>query len=212
MSKNRPVSNRVYTTLEVYELDLPDSPNLLFYVKDGSYDKSVVQTSHITDEELLANADFGNLRWYYLRTTSEWIPVFLLCSPTTELDKVVRVEPSLSPYDEGWLFAYPEYAHRAQYPSVAGNGEEKVLVAAVNRKTSDEVQRAVDRDFTYEVTFRKVIDNDSTQGVRIFFRDEATMRAFVDERTLPSGDVFAEESITQVCSRRIGMTYDKKLG
>lgn len=36
----------------------------------------MIQTSHVTDEELVKNELFSNSLWKYIRETSEWIPIF----------------------------------------------------------------------------------------------------------------------------------------
>ncbi len=69
----RPVRNVVYTAAEVYALELDDSPSLGFRWRDR---QACVQTSHVTDVQLLSVPGFADTRWRYLRTTHEWIPVF----------------------------------------------------------------------------------------------------------------------------------------
>ena len=68
----KPTPHKTYTFEQVCNLDLLDSPCLLV---DGV---SPVQNSHFILEDLLDDEAWRNSRWVYLRTTSEWIPVFEL--------------------------------------------------------------------------------------------------------------------------------------
>ena len=83
-----PQRGRVYTTAELYKLELDDAPALI------CIDRSGVQNAHLSDEELLSVPGFAALRWAYAYRTSEWIPVFYLCPGQDEaLRACVDVEP-----------------------------------------------------------------------------------------------------------------------
>lgn len=92
-----PVRGCAYTTKQVLEtLFLKDSPSLCFF-KDGQM--SVIQTSHLDEEELLSVPGMAALQWRYIRTTFEWIPVFQAVSDADVL-ACVDTEPSVDPYAE----------------------------------------------------------------------------------------------------------------
>lgn len=55
------------------ELALTDSPHLGFRYAGKS---GVIQTSHVTLEQLLSVPGLSETQWQYVRTTSEEIPVF----------------------------------------------------------------------------------------------------------------------------------------
>lgn len=71
---NYPKRNVEYTMREVYALDLDDTPHFGFYYQDH---KTVIQNSHLTQEEFLSVPGLAKTKWTYVRTTNEWIPVFL---------------------------------------------------------------------------------------------------------------------------------------
>lgn len=69
-----PKRDNIYTLREICEmLKLDDSPSLNFVCRgvDG-----VIQTSHVTEEQLLTVPGFAETKWRYVRTTIEWIPIF----------------------------------------------------------------------------------------------------------------------------------------
>lgn len=67
-----PVRNQNYTLHEILNsLRLPDSPFLLIDEQNNC-----IQSSHITQEELLQVPGISGTRWRYVRTTHEWIPLF----------------------------------------------------------------------------------------------------------------------------------------
>ena len=70
----RPQPNAVYTTAQILQLlELSDTPHLRFYCAE--YDEiAVVQTGHVTYEQLLAVPGFADLKWTYQYTTREDIP------------------------------------------------------------------------------------------------------------------------------------------
>lgn len=69
-----PKRGQQYTLLQIMkDLYLRDSPHLCIDVEgvDG-----VMQTSHLTEEELLSVDKIGDTNWQYVRETDEWIPIF----------------------------------------------------------------------------------------------------------------------------------------
>ncbi len=73
--KNLPKTNAVYSTLQVEtELKLLDSPFLRVQYKGNYYP---IQTSHLIPEDsYLKNAEIAALKWKYIKTTAECIPLF----------------------------------------------------------------------------------------------------------------------------------------
>lgn len=82
MALPRPVRGNVYTSKEVFGLYLLDGPFFLFWHND---EKCVIQTSHLSEEDLLKVPGFSELQWKYIKTTDEWIPVFEAVSDTDVL-------------------------------------------------------------------------------------------------------------------------------
>jgi hypothetical protein len=66
----------LYTLEQVYALDLPDSPFLRVKLSNGQI--APIQTSHLTDKELLSVLpDFKETWWRFQRITREYIPLFM---------------------------------------------------------------------------------------------------------------------------------------
>lgn len=108
----KPQRGATYTTREVLSLELLDSPHFGFCI-DGR--RTVIQNSHCSDEELLAQPGMADVRWEYIRTTDEWIPVFRAVDDAAVL-AVVDVEPSRYQYDdEGSMWVTPKGLPREQY-------------------------------------------------------------------------------------------------
>ncbi len=110
----RPQPNAVYTTAQILQLlELSDTPHLRFYCAE--YDEiAVVQTGHVTYEQLLAVPGFADLKWTYQYTTREDIPLFFAVD-ASEVLKCVDVAPP-SPaayYEEPWVT--PKGLPREQY-------------------------------------------------------------------------------------------------
>lgn len=98
----------IYTLRDILEkLQLDDSP---FLYCDGG----VIQTSHVTNEQLLSVPGMAETRWEYLRTTSEWIPLFLSVdsSGTVPVDVEPNTDPDAKP---GSLWITPRGFPRKQY-------------------------------------------------------------------------------------------------
>jgi hypothetical protein len=80
MNKLRyPVRGQTYTYREIASLTLEDSPHLCFRheCQDG-----VIQTSHVTEEQLMNVPHMADSQWRYIRTTDELIPVFTFVGET----------------------------------------------------------------------------------------------------------------------------------
>lgn len=80
MSQNliRPQAGVSYTLQCILQdLELKDSPHLGFigHTADGFEHRTVIQDSHVTQDEFLASG-IGDTFWVYRYTTQEWIPVF----------------------------------------------------------------------------------------------------------------------------------------
>ena len=78
-----PIGLRKYTTAEVFQLELLDQPFLMVYYKEEWHP---IQTSCI-DEEVVIKA-FPDILWKYIRTTSEWIPLFYCVESERALEKL----------------------------------------------------------------------------------------------------------------------------
>jgi hypothetical protein len=72
----KPIRYNIYTTSQVFTLDLQDGPCLL-YQNDSDGTSGAIQDSHIADE-WWNNPGISDLKWKYIRTTEEWIPIFHL--------------------------------------------------------------------------------------------------------------------------------------
>jgi hypothetical protein len=85
--KMKPIRGNVYTTLQIYQdLDLLDNPFLRFMI-DGSI--AVIQDSHVATETLLSSVPkLAELKWQYVRTTHEWIPLFRAVDDAAVLETV----------------------------------------------------------------------------------------------------------------------------
>jgi hypothetical protein len=107
-----PKINAVHTASQICSFDLLDSPFFRFCV-DGAI--QVIQTCHLTDEELLSVPGFAGTRWRYERTTEEWIPLFRAVDDT-EILACVDIEPDVSPFSRsGELWVTPKGFPRKQY-------------------------------------------------------------------------------------------------
>lgn len=109
----RPQRGQIYTARAVYDLDLPDSPCLMVRIEGK---QQPVQTSHVSDTELLSDPTFAGTEWEYRYTTNEWIPVFEYAG-TTPLNEFLTWEPYKDPYyaDRGWFWVTPRHCPRVQY-------------------------------------------------------------------------------------------------
>ena len=118
MANIRPRPGQVYSSQEIIkDLSLRDSPFFKFMFGDHSV---VIQTSHMTDEQLLSVEGFASVPWKYIRETHEWIPIFH-CVDQDAILRLVNIEESTDDFDDGdkyWVTLVGH--HREQY-----NGEGK---------------------------------------------------------------------------------------
>ena len=80
-----PKNGEVYTYAQIADgetLELRDAPCLLFMHNDV---ECVIQTSHVSSDELLQNETWRDSRWVFERETDEWIPVFWYVGDGQEL-------------------------------------------------------------------------------------------------------------------------------
>lgn len=63
----------IFTLKDLLALTLTDTPCLNISHENETYP---IQTSHISEEELLSIEGWGKSTWVYKFTTSEWIPIF----------------------------------------------------------------------------------------------------------------------------------------
>jgi hypothetical protein len=115
----KPRVGQVYSSEEILRnLDLRDTPFFMFMFNDH---RVVIQTSHMTDSEVLSVEKFSDVRWKYIRETSEWIPIFHAVD-NDEILRLVNIEKSTDNYDGGdgyWVTLVGH--HREQYN---GDGEQ----------------------------------------------------------------------------------------
>lgn len=107
----KPIPQHTYTLRELLQLDLLDSPALLFW--HGNV-RCVVQNCHLTEEELLSVPGMADTTWTYSRTTHEWIPIFV-CKHVDALIACVDIEPSKDRFDPKGHWVTPKGFPRAQY-------------------------------------------------------------------------------------------------
>ena len=75
MTRIYPVRGNIYSYAEITNLYLRDSEHLMFDHQETGQ-RCVVQTSHVTEEELLSIPRFAETKWRYMRETDEWVPLF----------------------------------------------------------------------------------------------------------------------------------------
>lgn len=113
MKTNNPVKGSIYDLAEVFDLNLLDSPSLGF-----SYNgrQCVIQDSHVTVEEVLSVPGLAATEWRYVRTTSEWIPVFEAINDAAVI-ACLDIEPEFDPHDEDAerFWVTPKGFPRSQY-------------------------------------------------------------------------------------------------
>lgn len=94
-----PITGQEYTVRQIYEdLKLKDIPHLRFYIFEVS---CVLQTSHVTDAELLSIPGVADFKFRYSHTTYEWIPVFCAVDSRKFLE-IINVETARDPDDGFW--------------------------------------------------------------------------------------------------------------
>ena len=93
---HHPRQGSVYTTSQILtELELRDMPSLGFWHQNIH---TCIQTSHCTDQELLA-CGIADVLWKYQYETCEWIPVFEAVSSADVLE-CVDICADLNPWDD----------------------------------------------------------------------------------------------------------------
>ena len=111
----KPVRNQTYTYSEICKLYLRDSPCLAF---DHQYIPGVIQTSHITEDQMLSVPLMSESKWIYVRETDEWIPIFRFSSyntiSITDLVDLEKHEFSERCFDEKTWWATPKGFPRPQ--------------------------------------------------------------------------------------------------
>jgi len=80
-----PIRGNVYTLAQVLKLDLDDESPFLIFVRSKSM---VIQTSHVTDDDLLKVPGMADSQWRYLYTTDECCPIFHFVGPGPITDLV----------------------------------------------------------------------------------------------------------------------------
>lgn len=117
----RPKPGALYTAEQILnDLDLDDTPHWQFH-HEGKL--CVVQDAHLTRQELLSVPGFAETTWTYIRTTSEWIPLFTATSASAVRD-CVDIEPRIDPYlDDAGFWVTPKGFQRAQYYKRNADGE-----------------------------------------------------------------------------------------
>ena len=75
-----PFRQQTYTFSQICKLYLRDNPCLSFQ-HNGI--RGVIQTSHVSDEQLLSVPLMADSKWVYIRETFEWIPVFRFSDQNT---------------------------------------------------------------------------------------------------------------------------------
>lgn len=109
-TKYAPVRGAFYTLRWIEtRLDLNDVPFLKFFHQSRS---CVVQTSHVTKEELLSSPELADTEWSYSHTTYQRIPVFY-ARDSAKVAALMDIEISLDPDDTFWVT--PKGFPREQY-------------------------------------------------------------------------------------------------
>lgn len=120
-----PRRGRHYTARQLLtgEIYLRDSPffNLTLSF-EGRMVRTVIQHSHVTNEELLGVPGFADSLWRYLRETDEWCPIFEFVGTAEQAALLVDTErDNVSKYElehEGlskYLWTTPKGLPREQY-------------------------------------------------------------------------------------------------
>lgn len=110
-----PKRHQVYTYSEICKLYLRDTPHLGFQHKNIP---GVIQTSHLTEEQLLSVPLLLDSKWVYVRETFEWIPIFTFSSQNTisitDLVDLEKCKSSKRYFDEDTWWATPKGFPRPQ--------------------------------------------------------------------------------------------------
>ena len=80
VARKKPIQQNVYSLRDIIDtLELRDSPFLMVSIHGYQVP---IQTNSLSDEDILSVPGVENTEWLYLRTTEEWIPVFLSVDDT----------------------------------------------------------------------------------------------------------------------------------
>ncbi len=113
----RPIPGSTYSYRTIVEhLDLADVPYLQIRISGR---RTVIQTTHVSQEDLLTITGFGETLWTYVRTTSEGVPVFTAVSGknSESLAAMVDVVTYRDPdFDNSVIWVTPKGFLR-QYPA-----------------------------------------------------------------------------------------------
>lgn len=126
-----PKQGATYTYRQMCEvLALRDSPSLEFTVNGVA---QYLQTSHCTQEQMLAVPHMADTLWVYQRETDEWIPCFRFSEENAQfVDDLFDMVPLIDPYADGpgHLWVTPKGHPREQYHKLvpAQNGEEAYII------------------------------------------------------------------------------------
>jgi hypothetical protein len=123
MTRVYPRSDQIYTLAEISGLYLRDSPFLRGFAAGRHV---VIQSSHLTEEELLAVPGAAESQWRYVRETEEWIPIFEFVGPENGIaqfcDMAYAFDWSKEAYDhQGELWVTPKGHPRRQFMEPEGN-------------------------------------------------------------------------------------------
>lgn len=122
MSRKLPIRNAEYTFKQICEeLNLKDTPFLRFHYNG---EIQVVQTSHCTEEQMMALPFWAESCWRYQYTTDEWIPLFMFAKDQ-DIHALVDIAPMIDPYAESpnVMHVTPKGLPEAQYYSVREDGK-----------------------------------------------------------------------------------------
>lgn len=102
-----PQKGEVYTLQPMLtKLDLPDTPSLHFMCQAGErIEETVLQTGHVSRDQLLSVPGLAATRWRFLYITWEWIPIFACREAWSTLKTMIDVEGG---DDEELLWATPK--------------------------------------------------------------------------------------------------------
>ena len=106
----KPIPGQHYSLEQVFQLELLDSPSLMCCIEG---EPSVIQDSHCTSDELVASP-LGGTQWRYVRTTSEWVPLFQFVGPG-QITEFVTWEKDINSDGFGsWFWVCPKTLPRLQ--------------------------------------------------------------------------------------------------
>ena len=107
-----PKVSNVYTLAEIVELDLRDSPCLMF---DYEGERCSIQDSHFDYTPVWKSAPWADIRFKYIRETHEWIPIFRVVEEDLEkLIALLDIEPSTCNFSDDAYWVVPKAYPRSQ--------------------------------------------------------------------------------------------------